>query len=523
MLSITLGEIDLYKLDKPIMTKFLNNKIESSQESWQDYLLEIAQIFSEFDGEEFNRDLLGERFQVINDRSPSKLRDPSNFRDEFGAYGSYLGVFHIEEHGGKWIILLSQAARMFLCSSEPDVEAFCRTQLSLFQYPNGCGATCLTRKDGSLYYFTQRNILSDTVKEVQQRVRLVPFRLILSALLVKEQILEKPPNQVELTFSDVFTLFNDPRTNSNPSPMLDNIAKVLIDVEKEVPKWVTPKHLNKFKRNFHILDHTGLIKRTHQGLALNLDSFDKREMIESIVAMTTFFDAYERCYQKEKSTTEDVMRVIESPKWGRYYDSANLPAHLVAKLVGATSIPSYVEQQNYSSKISLVREDTPAFPTLTIYRASDNRQKKTVDNDSGHYADPELTRVYREKANRDHARIVERIACLARLKGIEPQSNMYIDLLIKSNVTCIFEAKSCTQRNLLSQVRKGISQLYEYRYRLGDKSAVLCLVLQEPPSSEPWIVEYLINDRKIHVMWLIDNVTFDCPPETSQALSFILD
>ena len=120
----------------PIIKKFFSNKIESSRPEWGDYLLEIADIFSMFDGEELDRELLSERFSAISGRSPYALRDVANFRDEFGAYGTYLGLFHIENKDGRWSIYLSKAAKYFLCSTEPDVEAFCRTQLALFQYPN---------------------------------------------------------------------------------------------------------------------------------------------------------------------------------------------------------------------------------------------------------------------------------------------------------------------------------------------------------------------------------------------------
>ena len=92
----------------PIIKKFFSNKIESSRENWGDYLLEIADIFSMFDGEELDRELLAERFSTISGRSPYALRDASNFRDEFGAYGTYLGLFYFEVIKGKWYITLSK-------------------------------------------------------------------------------------------------------------------------------------------------------------------------------------------------------------------------------------------------------------------------------------------------------------------------------------------------------------------------------------------------------------------------------
>ena len=66
-----------------------------------------------FDGEELDRDLLADRFSTISGRSPYALRDVSNFRDEFGAYGTYLGLFHYKPVNGRWTILLSKSAKHF--------------------------------------------------------------------------------------------------------------------------------------------------------------------------------------------------------------------------------------------------------------------------------------------------------------------------------------------------------------------------------------------------------------------------
>ena len=93
-------------LVEPILKKFFVNKIESSRPEWGDYLLEIADIFSTFDGEDLDRELLSERFSAISGRSPYVLRDVANFRDEFGAYGTYLGVFRVERAGNQWRMYL---------------------------------------------------------------------------------------------------------------------------------------------------------------------------------------------------------------------------------------------------------------------------------------------------------------------------------------------------------------------------------------------------------------------------------
>jgi len=68
----------------------------------------------------------------------------------------------------------------------------------------------------------------------------------------------------------------------------------------------------------------------------------------------------------------------------------------------------------------------------------------------------------------------------------------------------IFEMKS-GGGSLLEQIRKGLSQLYEYRYRyrnaIGGDSVSLCLVLPENPTSIPWVTDYLCTDREINICW----------------------
>jgi hypothetical protein len=67
----------------------------------------------------------------------------------------------------------------------------------------------------------------------------------------------------------------------------------------------------------------------------------------------------------------------------------------------------------------------------------------------------------------------------------------------------MFEMKSGGE-NLLDQIRKGLSQLYEYRYRYQNEIAAgtsLCLVLPKEPSEMPWVLDYLCMDREISVCW----------------------
>jgi hypothetical protein len=138
---------------------------------------------------------------------------------------------------------------------------------------------------------------------------------------------------------------------------------------------------------------------------------------------------------------------------------------------------------------------------------------------SGGTADPLETIVRREKANREHARILNMLAASLRLRYDDVYENTFVDLMIKSyEQSYIFEVKSNNSRNVLSQIRKAIAQLYEYRYRSQLPQAILCIVLQQKPPQD-WVVDYLLNDRKILVCWLVDDVRLECPPECHEALT----
>jgi hypothetical protein len=121
-------------------------------------------------------------------------------------------------------------------------------------------------------------------------------------------------------------------------------------------------------------------------------------------------------------------------------------------------------------------------------------------------ADPELTRIKRQRRNLAHKELIDKMDTYLRLFGAMPQENDHIDLYAKipNDGSFIFEMKSGGE-SLLDQIRKGLSQLYEYRYRyrnqMNDEHISLCLVLPERPASIPWITNYLCEDRNINICW----------------------
>lgn len=113
----------------------------------------------------------------------------------------------------------------------------------------------------------------------------------------------------------------------------------------------------------------------------------------------------------------------------------------------------------------------------------------------------EVDRVKTERANMTHERLRSTLAKRITRLGFVPTYNRYIDLAVRmANHDFIIEVKS--SGNIRTQIRKGISQLYEYRYLQSLPDAVLVLLLEKPLSGKNrWLLDYLIEDRGICVLW----------------------
>ncbi len=105
-----------------------------------------------------------------------------------------------------------------------------------------------------------------------------------------------------------------------------------------------------------------------------------------------------------------------------------------------------------------------------------------------------------------------------------PKQNRYIDLSATiNNSHYLFEMKSTTAANTHSQVRKAISQLYEYRYIQQASDARLVVVIENPvPRDKRWLIDYVVNDRQLLIAWDGDRTNLHCPEGLRQELSFLV-
>ena len=315
--------------NEPVIKKFLTNKIESSRDDWYGYLIKIARIFYSLDGYEYNRDDLLKHFTSMSQRDTTAERDAANFRDEFGAYGTYLGIFHFEEKDGKRVIVVSNAAKQFLCTETPNVAAFCRAQLSLFQYPNGAGAS-LSANGGIA---VQGNIKIDTLRELEKNIHLNPFRLVCRITVMLHEGLGIKINAITIPYDTLFRMVNDDRINQTYNPPYEILQAVWSEFNaQEFVNTMNMEGLGNFKRNFHIMEKTGLFVRDSRfGMIVSPIQTDiAYSCIKEIAGITDSFDAFDSEFLHPSE--EIVKKIITSSSWGRYYDAANLPLNILEKL-----------------------------------------------------------------------------------------------------------------------------------------------------------------------------------------------
>jgi len=104
--------------------------------------------------------------------------------------------------------------------------------------------------------------------------------------------------------------------------------------------------------------------------------------------------------------------------------------------------------------------------------------------------------VARERATRSHLALEKLLAAAAEREGYDPRHTDNIDMYFETpEGTVLAEMKSCHEKNLHSQVRRGLSQLLEYRfvYRiiLGDRVTLLLVIETRPSREKEWLVDCL--------------------------------
>jgi len=136
----------------------------------------------------------------------------------------------------------------------------------------------------------------------------------------------------------------------------------------------------------------------------------------------------------------------------------------------------------------------------------------------------EISRAKLDRANAMHETLTGLVADRIRIASGVPKRNPLIDLAAEvAGQMFIFEIKTTPVKSFRSQVRRGISQLYEYRYLQNIPDAKLVLVTEHPlPSGLRWMRDYLTRDRDILFAWDGDSRTLHCSRNIRKPLAFLL-
>ncbi len=491
---------------------FFSNKIPSTVDGWTDELIRVASIHNQFDGLRYDGEEITNSFATISNRVPG-VRDSSDYRDEYGAYVTYLGLMFYEKMADHWICRMNPLAQELLCGELPDPQAFMRLQMALLQYPNPIGSKIYEK--GTLGIVP--NALDKRFEQIQSGVKSVPFRLILGVLLNLNS--EYGFKDAYLTRAELwFCLFTNPDAICTLSPDYAGIAKEVFDYRASKVSAPLPLQASDALRNLHILNHTGLVSRPPRSNKLMLvsEASDPQSVLgraaRVIAEMTAIFEIPPATLTKSqvKQWTEER---LNNGEWEQYYCGKNLSLEILQTiLTNSTTI---------ETDLLTDVDFGPGAPLLDFESERRIRAKRL----NARPANPDETNALREKANLQHRSLVSLLADRLRAQNRKPESNIFVDLCCTSPKKMLFEIKSCRPENLLQQVRKGISQLYEYRYRHQElKDAKLVLALESrPEGSLEWLLDYLIADLSIAVCWLEGEDNLACPIYCQDCLGVLVN
>ncbi len=170
--------------------------------------------------------------------------------------------------------------------------------------------------------------------------------------------------------------------------------------------------------------------------------------------------------------------------------------------------------------INFTADEEPLFPTRCELREYEARAREFRQRNQTMTVLVDQAR--RERAVNSHRMLTDLVAARLRAAHAIQKANRYIDLAAKvTGDNFVFEMKSTTATNVQAQVRRGLSQLYEYRYLQKIEQAKLVLVIENPlPRPLSWIEPYLRTDRNVLLVWDGNNRLY-CSDEVRRELSFL--
>jgi hypothetical protein len=425
---------------------------------------------------------------------------PEAWRDYQQAFAEVGAVYSTMLTGGK--IVVTPVAEALL-DGEIDYPQFLTIQALRYQYPNGLKRTLQKNLKSKLKRTKYANLKTLIDVQLDAGIRLKPFLLLLQVMrhlidlgaspyLTREEmqrflVYESDNNHAEEVARRVLGF----RQNRGPVPPIAGDSRNFNDI-------------------ITFLGRTGIFKEIDvrpPALTLkdNAPEFLRRVDELMLNEMRSFYNF--------KSGALD-----EARSWFQYYGSRARLENLFDPL----ELSKEIGKENVLDDFSIVKhfEEPPPLVEIGYRRLAYITRPKMAEPRPPR--PPALTAILKEKGRRSHIELVKLMETKTKALRAVPQESELVDMFTKyAGKNYYFEMKTVNPANILNQVRRGISQLYEYSWVYEGKkrpgNVVLCLVFSAEPKYPSWLIDYLIQDRGIVVCWRKGD-RFTCPPSCEEIL-----
>ncbi len=210
----------------------------------------------------------------------------------------------------------------------------------------------------------------------------------------------------------------------------------------------------------------------------------------------------------------EVYRALDQPSFGLARKFSRMLGEMSNALrKGSANDISSALKDLRSSRIHIIlskahkciSSSMPGIPDGRTLTGKKTREPSRDSEKTGRSVLSEYSKNKLDVANAKHSEILSVLVRYLTSHGHDVEENQFIDAFTRlKSGPALFEAKSIRDENEISQIRRGLSQLYEYRFRHDIGDASLWLLLSQKPK-EKWLIEYLERDRDIRVLWVEDN------------------
>lgn len=364
---------------------------------------------------------------------------------------------------------------LLFLDEELSYQEMMATQAMRYQYPNGYKGLANT----SRAYASEKGIPNRWMLDALHGVKVKPAILILRALI---DLFIDDPEKAKLTAAECATALIPIITHDNPRQAYENIVYVRknnISTRDTI-----------LKRNsaewFSLLLQTGLVVGNRKEIRLSPYAI---EDIQGLQGLCEMHEAFQSEFWVPSGND------LDSFDWFSYY-----------------GLPSTETMSQRSEGFAAIDADGFRIDDIDQIAGTTSSTLELVDfanpPECSSSSDSYAGRSYSEEAIREGikkrteaGRRHEDLVGIARQRMLDAGFNVYksaaVDLLGTRDDQClIVEVKTITRKNLISQTRKGLMQLGEYRYRYQDEyrdsnKPETLLLLSSRAQYEQWRIGFM--------------------------------